>query len=407
MNQDYKELKECVCCDSENLKMVLDFNEQPLANNSLKTADEVENVYPLKLNYCSDCTHLQLKHAVNPDLMFRQYLYVSGTSQTLKDYFRWFAKYTSDYVGEKNNGKILDIACNDGTLLDVYSNIENFKYQTYGIDPSVNLHKVSSIRHTVELDYLNWNYAKKNKNMFSTIVAQNVMAHNSYPKEFLEMCKMMLVDDGYIFIQNSQADMVKNNEFDTIYHEHISFYSIKSFKTLARQAGLIVVDVKKVPIHGNSNIFVLSKNLNILETNIVDEFVLNDVSIHQYAYKCYKVINELTKELEKLRKENYKIVGYGSAAKGNTLINASNIKLDYIVDDNPLKQGLFTPGARIPIVSILELEKETDKLCVIPLAWNFFDEIKQKCLTHINVDDLIFVKYFPQFKIIEEQNSRS
>lgn len=398
----YKELTECLCCGNDNLRQVLDFKYQPLANNSLKNREDAEKVYPLKLNFCNQCTHLQLKHAVNPDLMFKNYLYVTGTSQTMKDYLTWFVNYTLNSIVDPGRPpsdiSVLDIACNDGTLLDIY---KNRGCVTYGIDPSQNLYKISSKNHSVDMEYLNESHAEKYHNKFDIIVAANVMAHNDYPIKFLKICASMLKEGGLIYIQNSQADMTKNNEFDTIYHEHLSFYNIQSFKVLARRAGLVVQHIERVPIHGNSHIFILSSNINTAETEQVDSAPLNDDVVDNYALKCYELINNLNFGLLKLKKKGYKIVGYGSAAKGNTLINASGISLEYIVDDNPLKQGLFTPGARIPIVPVTELFKEQGKLCIVPLAWNYFEEIKNNCLKYTDTQDLIFVKYFPEFEVVE------
>jgi hypothetical protein len=293
----------------------------------------------------------------------------------------------------------MDIACNDGTLLDIY---KSRGVQTWGIDPSENLYAVSSKNHHVDLEYLNLSHAKRYEKKFDIIVAANVMAHNDYPREFLRICRAMLKPGGYIYIQNSQADMTKNNEFDTIYHEHLSFYSIESFKVLARRAGLTLVDVVRVPIHGNSHIFVLvpSDDSSDNETSKSDDLPLNDEVIDRYAAKCYDLMDNLVAGLINARRNGYKIVGYGSAAKGNTIINASGIRLEYIVDDNPLKQGLFTPGSRIPIVPSSRLAGETGKLCVVPLAWNYFDEIKRNCEAVITADDVIFVKYFPEFEVV-------
>lgn len=395
---DLIEIKACLCCNNGNLRQVLDFKYQPLANNSLSSLDESERVYPLKLNFCNECTHLQLTHAVNPDLMFKNYLYVTGTSQTMRDYLSYFVDYTLGQC-ETTIPSVMDIACNDGTLLDIY---KERGCATFGIDPSENLYPISSKNHHVDLAYLNESHGELWPNKFDIVVAANVMAHNSYPKQFLEICKSMVKDDGLIYIQNSQADMTKNNEFDTIYHEHLSFYSIESFKRLSRRAGLTLIDVKRVPIHGNSHVFVLSKNAEAVETDKKDEIPLNDEIIDNYSLKCYELINNLNFGLLQLKREGYKIVGYGSAAKGNTLINASGISLEYIVDDNSLKQGLFTPGARIPIVHPNTLSGEVGRLCIVPLAWNYFEEIKKNCLKYTSTQELIFVKYFPDFEIIKD-----
>jgi 2-polyprenyl-3-methyl-5-hydroxy-6-metoxy-1,4-benzoquinol methylase len=195
-------LTECLCCGSTNLKVTLDLNEQPMANSFKDSPTEEELTFPLKLNLCTDCTHLQLSHAVNPDLLFKHYLYVSGTSQTLKDYFDWFAGYTRSFFATDPKN-VLDIACNDGTQLD------SFKakgFTTYGIDPAENLYKLSSTNHEVICDYFTEQYVDQLKDKHLDVInAQNVFAHNSYPLEFLKMCKEIMHDDSVLFIQTSQA----------------------------------------------------------------------------------------------------------------------------------------------------------------------------------------------------------
>lgn len=389
---NYTELNKCLCCDNDKLRTVLDLNDQPLANSYLDDPEKDEELFPLKLNYCSKCTHLQLSVAVNPDLLFRDYLYVSGTSRTLHEFFKDFVKLTESYLPE-NNRKVLDIACNDGTLLDYY---QDAGYETYGIDPSVNLYEISSKRHNVELDYLNQDYADKHKDEFDIIVAQNVMAHNSYPKEFLEMCRDMVTDEGFIFIQTSQGDMVENNEFDTIYHEHLSFFSLESFDKLAESAGLSVVFVERPAVHGNSLLFILSKTH--AKSDFKNTFYLDDETVDNYAKKCIKATQDLNDGLNRLKAEGYTIIGYGAAAKGNTLLNFGKINLDYIVDDNPLKQELYTPGMRIPICSPETLAQEKGKVCIVPLAWNFYKEIVEKSNELLDTKDKVFVRYFPEYK---------
>ena len=173
--ENAKELTECLCCGNKNLSMTLDLGVQPMANSYLKSPDEEELKFPLVLNLCRNCFHLQLSHAVNPDLLFRNYLYVSGTSQTLKDYFDWFANYSFDYFSERPKA-VLDIACNDGTQLNSWKKLG---LATYGIDPATNLHPISSAEHEVVLDYFTDEYVEhyKSKNL-DIINAQNVFAHN-------------------------------------------------------------------------------------------------------------------------------------------------------------------------------------------------------------------------------------
>lgn len=401
--EDVKQLTECLCCGSERLKLVLDLNEQPLANSYKKTADEAEPHFPLRLNICEECTHLQLSHAVNPDLLFKNYLYVSGTSQTLRDYFDWFAKRTLEYF-EYPPRSVLDIACNDGSQLNSFKALG---LKTYGIDPAENLHKLSNINHEVVCDYFTdkYTYHYKNKNL-DIITAQNVFAHNSYPLEFLLECKEIMSDNSRLFIQTSQADMIRNNEFDTIYHEHLSFFNSSSMSALANRAGLHIIDIQKTPIHGNSYVFVLATKPGArpsVEHQLGQEREqgLQDMNTYlTYAEECRTVISDLNATLAHYRDLGYTIVGYGAAAKGMTLLNFGQTSLDYIIDDNPLKQGLYTPGMNIPIVSIDILEELRErKIAFVPLAWNFFKEIKGKIKSNRDVASDVFVKYFPTIKV--------
>lgn len=401
--EDAKHLTECLCCGSERLKLVLDLNEQPMANSYKKAPEDDELYFPLRLNICEDCTHLQLSHAVNPDLLFKNYLYVSGTSQTLRDYFDWFAKRTLEYF-EAVPTSILDIACNDGSQLNSFKALG---LKTYGIDPAENLHKLSNTNHEVVCDYFTdkYTYHYKNKNL-DIITAQNVFAHNSYPLEFLLECKEIMHDKSRLFIQTSQADMIRNNEFDTIYHEHLSFFNSNSMKALADRAGLHIIDIQKTPIHGNSYLFVLAKNTGArpsvqYQLDQEREQGLQDMNTYlAYADRCYTVVEDLNNTIAHYRDLGYVIVGYGAAAKGMTLLNFGQTTLDYIIDDNPLKQGLYTPGMNIPIVSIDLLEELRERqIAFVPLAWNFFKEIKGKIKSNRDVAGDVFIRYFPTIKV--------
>jgi hypothetical protein len=397
------ELKECLACGSSHLTQVLDLNNQPLANSFIKDIEAHEDVFPLTLNLCTACSHLQLSHAVNPDLLFKNYLYVSGTSQTLKDYFDWFAKFTLNYVEEPQN--VLDIACNDGTQLNSFKELG---MTTYGIDPATNLHPLSSVDHDVICDYLTRDHIEYlHSQRLDIINAQNVFAHNSYPLEFLKICKDIMHNKSVLFIQTSQADMVKNNEFDTIYHEHLSFFNANSMQALATRAGLNLIDIIKTPIHGNSYVFVFSKTATPRDSvaKMLDEErklgMQDNQTYIEYAEKAKRVVTDLKEVIERYRKNGFKIVGYGAAAKGNTLLNFGHIELNFIIDDNPLKQGLFAPGMHTPVLSIDSLNQiplDVDILFV-PLAWNFYTEIRDRIKTVRDNKYDVFVKYFPTISI--------
>jgi 2-polyprenyl-3-methyl-5-hydroxy-6-metoxy-1,4-benzoquinol methylase len=394
---DCTPITECLACGSSQLIPTLDLGNQPLANNFKSDVAQPEPSYPLAINRCGACNHLQLTHAVDPALIYTHYLYVSGTSNTYVEYMDWYARFVREQLDHWPT-TVLDIGCNDGSQLTAFKRIG---FKTYGVDPAENLYPTSSAEHNVVLGFWNTDTATWLDTEFDVITTQNAFAHIPNPIEYLTLAGQYLKHDGKIFISTSQADMVINGEFDTIYHEHISYYNAKSMKALAERAGLFLVDVVKTPIHGTSYIFVLSKKptneyriANILAT----ETILHKDSTYQvWANGVDKLLADLKDQITEFRGWGYRCIGYGAAAKGMTLLNASGIKLDAVVDDNPLKQGLYCPGTTIPVVSSDYIRQlaDTDRVVFIPLAWNFYAEIKQKIQAIRTHEDDLFLRYFP------------
>ena len=398
--QNYTEITSCRICSNKNLKTILNLNTQPLANNYHN--GEEQEFFPLSVSACTECFHMQLSVVVDPDIMFKNYLYVSGTSITLRQYFTDFVKLCEEVYSSKTK-KVLDIACNDGTQLDAF---KEKGWETYGVDPAENLYKISSSKHNIICDYWNKKVAKNLDQNFDVIVAQNVFAHTHDVHEFLQACKQTMHNESMVFIQTSQADMIINNEFDTIYHEHLSFFNSKSMKKCANLNGFSLVSVLKTDIHGGSYVFVLKKGTHDesqTELQIEKERKLGLYDIetyYEYAKKCESVASNFKKQIELFRRDGYKIIGYGAAAKGNTFLNFSEVNLDYIVDDNELKWGLETPGRNIPIKDPRSLKKEhPGKIVVVPLAWNFFHEIRVKTENMLG-RKVKFIKYFPHIETV-------
>ena len=423
------ELTSCVACGSHNLKLTLDLNTQPLAYSYKLNKDDVQEEYPLAINRCTDCYHVQLTHSVDPHLMFDDYLYVSGTSTTMHSHCEHFAKYACEtyemYTNTKEPKHIIDIGCNDGTQLDYFKKLGHY---TYGVDPTQNLYERSSKNHTVWCSYFDEDFIDDtilspdgDPMKFDIITAQNVFAHGPEPLKFLENARHMMYNNSLMFIQTSQAFMIRNNEFDTIYHEHISFFNIQSMSKLCRRAGLYLLDVQYMPIHGTSYVFVIGKtpNINLHEGDSpffegkIKQLMDIERSAGLYGEEIYEEYRRCADEIvEKLKYETdyvqqgmigWNVVGYGAAAKGMTLLNYSKIKLDFIVDDNPLKQGRFTPGSSIPIVSADHIDNIGTTLFVT-LAWNFFDEIRKKIKERRNKEEHKydrFITYFPRVEIKE------
>ena len=401
--EDCKQITKCLACGGHDLVLTLDLQDQPLANSFQKNAGvkDTDMWFPLAINRCTDCNHLQLTDAVNPALIYTHYLYVSGTSGTYVEYMDWYARFVREQFDRWPDGGVLDIGCNDGSQLDAFKKI---KLQTFGVDPAANLHAKSSANHNVVLGFWDEDSAGKLGRDFDIITTQNSFAHIPDPLAYLKLARDYLRNDGKIFISTSQADMVPNGEFDTIYHEHISYYNAYSMKCLAERAGLYLNDVVKTPIHGTSYIFILSKkpaNQARVENILAMEAAAGlqtPATYTEWANGVRDLITRLKDQLDEYRHHGYAVVGYGAAAKGMTLINASNIHLDAVVDDNPLKQGLFCPGTTIPVVSADYIKgfSKKDSIVFVPLAWNFYDEIVRK-IRHIRNDEKdFFIKYFPE-----------
>jgi len=399
-------INECLACGSfESLRQILDLGNQPLANNFRKSAELQEVRYPLAVNRCSECNHLQLTHAVNPKIIYENYLYVSGTSRTYVEYMDWYARFVREYFthGDYVN-TVLDIGCNDGSQLNAFS---KFKCDTYGVDPAENLYPISRLHHTVVQGFWDKEIAKQFNQKFDVITSQNAFSHIPDPLAYLELAGKYLTSYGKIFISTSQADMVLNGEFDTIYHEHISYYTAASMKALAERAGLFLIDVVKTPIHGTSYIFVLSRtpmNVNRVENILAMESIAGldkTVTYLKWARGVDRLLVGIREEIQKFQSWGYHTIGYGAAAKGMTLLNTSQIILDAVIDDNPLKQGTWCPGTNIPVVGIDYLNRipSTEHILFIPLAWNFYSEIKGRIQAVRNNEEDIFMKYFPNIKI--------
>lgn len=397
----FVENKTCLVCKSDRLFKYLDLSEQPLANSYHKGSPLPK--YPLQMNLCTKCFHSQLSVSVNPKEMFEHYLYISDTTKTLTDYFEWVTSYI---VSSSPNCKsVLEVACNSGLLLEMF---KNRGFESYGVDPAENLRELSLKRNlNVFVDYWGLDFSNKfldEVGKVDLILAFHVLPHVPDPNEFLQACKNIISDNGKIFIQTSQCDMFLNNEFDVIYHEHSSYFTGRSIRELAHRNGFYVSSIIKTDIHGKSFLFSLQKNPCEeiqLEMLLIDEKRNGIYTIEKYndfADNAVSTKNILINKLSYYKDLGYTIIGYGAAAKGNTLLNYIKYKLDYIIDDNKMKHGFLTPGMDIEIHGISLLEQNFEKICFVPLAWNFFEEIKLRILRVRNENKDLFIRYFPKYK---------
>jgi len=396
----------CIACNSKDLYKVIDLGLQPLANVYKNTKTESQKKYPLVLNFCKNCSHCQLNDFVHQDILFKNYMYVSGTAKEQIKYFDWFSDLVISTIS-KDKGNVLDIGCNDGSQLNLF---KKKSFQTYGIDPAKNLHKISSKNHKVICGYFNEDFDKLELK-FDAIVCQNAFAHNYNQLEFLQKCKKLMTNETKLFITVSQVNMIKNNEFDTIYHEHYSYYTVNSMRTICKRAGLCLTDVVEHDAHGKTYIHIISlrdgesENVSLLAQQEVDANLFDINTYKKYRKNAEKLADKFNNTINSLRNKGFFIVGCGSPAKSNTVINFKDMQIDLVLDDNELKQEKYVPGTSIPVkpFNILKRIDTYQKICYVILAWNFFDEIKSKIeLLGLKKEDLI-VRFFPALEILKNE----
>ena len=390
---------ECRSCGNEKLKRVISLGYQPLANNLLKKKTDQPELYPLEVNYCNNCHNCQLSIAVDPKKMFLNYLYTSSTSKVFREHFEKSAKKYIKEFKLKKKSYIIDIGSNDGIALLPFKNL-GFK-NILGIEPAKNLAKLANKKRIKTFNgFLNIKNLRKIKKGADIILASNVFAHSDNLKEMAECMKRLLKKDGTIIIEVQYLlNTLKDLTFDNIYHEHYNYWSLTSLVNFFKQFNLEICNAEKIPTHGGSIRIYVKKTKSKIHKNVKsllkeeEKFGIKKYKTYKnFADKIYKIKSNVIKNLNNLKKENKRIIGYGSPAKATTALNFFGIKdqIDFIIEDNRLKHGKFIPGVKIPI---LPKDKIKDKLPVIlVLAWNFFEDIKKnnKDLSKkfINIKDL-------------------
>lgn len=407
----------CRICGSDKLTPVLSFGSTPLANSFLTESDlsKSEPFFPLEVNFCESCYLLQLAHVVSPDLLFKNYLYVSSTSKVFVEHFEAYAKDVYDQFKLDDKSLVVDIGSNDGILLKPFKNLG---VKVLGVDPAQNIAKEATKQGLKTLpEYFTEQTARKISKIYGkadVVTANNVFAHTNDIGELVKGVKILLKQDGVFVIEFPYlGDMIQKNLFDLVYHEHLSHFSIKPLITFFALQGMKVFDVKKVSSHGGSaRVFVARKDSKFRINPFLKEILADEKKLGLYEAKTFKAFADQVKQnatklenlLDGIKRDGKTIAGYGAPAKGNTLLNYFKIgkdTLDYIVDDAPLKQGLYTPGTHIPIVSSEKLKKNPPDYLFI-LAWNFAEPIMKK-LTDFSIGGGKFIIPVPEPSIVTQQ----
>lgn len=386
-------LNHCRICKNKNLKKVIDLGTSPPANEFLKKSalNKEERFFPLAVNFCSKCGLLQLTHVVSPKLLFGNYVYVSSTSPV---FIKHFEDYASDVVKRldlKKGELVVDLGSNDGILLKPFKKLG---MKILGIDPAKAIAKKATKEGLETLLYFfDQNVAKKILKKYgevSVMTANNVFAHINDIDEIIKGFKLMTHANG-VFVMEAPylIDFIQKNLFDLIYHEHLSYYSIRPLMEFFKRHNMQLFDVQYVPVHGGSiRIYAKKSQGKYKVAKIVNDLVKKELKLKldkadtfiKFSDKIEANKQKLIKILKDLKTKNKKIVAYGAPAKGNTLLNYFKIgpkTLDFVVDDSSYKQGLYTPGTHLIVVSSSML-KENKPDYIFILAWNFAEPIMNK-----------------------------
>jgi 2-polyprenyl-3-methyl-5-hydroxy-6-metoxy-1,4-benzoquinol methylase len=412
----HRVLDSCRACGSKDLFLYADFWVTPLSNAYIPTneKDKEELKFPLQMVCCKNCFLSQLSVVVNPNIMYKNYAYRSSISKTFLEHCDKLAEECVNKYNLTKEDLYVDIASNDGCLLRSF---KGHNIKVLGVDPASNLSEIANKKGLTTINRY-WNKETANKisqeyGKAFLITALNCFAHVDDINNFVEGVKILLKDEGIFIIEVPHfLDFIKRSEFDTCYHEHLSYYSIKPLIKLFKKHDMKIIDIKKIDIHGGTIRIYISKNINQIEINkesinkiikLEEENNLYDPETYiHFSSKVHKIKEDLTKTLKKLKEEGKRVAGFGASAKGNMLLNYCNINnevIDYIIDETPEKQNKLTPGMKIPILAFSHLkENPPDYLLILP--WNFAKEIINKTQDFKNTGGKYIIP-IPEVKIID------
>jgi len=380
----------CRACGQAALRRFLELGPQPLANAFLRAPSEFagEQRYPLDLYFCSTCSLVQLADVVDPEVLFAEYIYVTGTSTTIAEHNRRYAQAVIDELGLGSENLVVEIASNDGSLLGCFRDLG---VRILGVEPARNIARVAESRGIpTENRFFSRDEGhalRASHGAAAAVIGNNVLAHVDDTAGFLQGAAALVDDEGAVIVEVPYArEMLERVEYDTVYHEHLCYFSVTALKRLGEAAGLGIVRVDEVPVHGGSVRVWFRKGAEPGPTTraFLDAEQRNGLATfaawERFAERTRSQREELRTLLQRLTSEGKRIAGYGAPAKGNTLLNYCGIGIDlvpYTVDRNPLKVGTFTPGMHLPVRPASTLVEEMPEYVLI-LAWNFADEIMQQ-----------------------------
>jgi SAM-dependent methyltransferase len=379
----------CRLCGKRQLDPAIQLTPTPPANAFVpeEQVKAEQTRFPLDVFQCRDCGHVQLLDIVDPEILFGDYVYVSGTSPVFVEHFRQYADALLERAAPPENALVVDIGSNDGTLLKFF---RDKGLRALGIEPA---EKIAAMANANNVETLGRFFTtelaaslRDARGPASIITANNVYAHIDDLRGVAEGVRTLLAPDGLFSFEVSYLiDVLEKTYFDTIYHEHLSYHSVKPLVSFFASLNMELIDAVRVPTHGGSlRCIVQHAGGPHTLSGSVAELVALEESRNIYDVDTYRkfgedieaVRTELSRTLRDLKAAGKRIAGYGAPAKAATLLYHFNLGdvLDFIVDDSPLKQNLFSPGQHIPVVSSETMYEDMPDYLLI-LAWNFADPI--------------------------------
>ena len=394
----------CRICKSP-LKEILNFGKINLVGQFYKKKNKSKK-YQITLCFCSKCKHVQIKQRINPDLLFKNYLWETGISNSNIIIINKLIKYLKKFNINKRS-KVLEIASNDGIFLNILQ--KKLNCLAVGIDPAKNLAKKNYFKNIKRIvDYFNYNSSKKIKKKFGNfdfIIARNVLAHVKDPNEIFNGAHKLLSKNGIFIIEfPNLLNILKFNQYDNIFHEHIGFHSLKSIKDLCNLNNLELIDYQLIDSQGGSlRCFITKINYKFKKRKKIEKYLkiekinglFKNSSLLGFKNKVNSHRNNLNKLIKNLKRKNFKISAYGASGKGQALLQYCQIKnnlIDCIYDKSKLKQNKFTSGTNFLIKKPSFItRKRVDYLLL--LSWNLIKEIKKQEYSFIKNGGKFIIPY--------------
>lgn len=387
----YFHKNECRVCKGSDLEQILSLGEHPPVDNFIEVGEEAEEKrYPLDVYFCNTCKLVQLLDVVEEDELFHgDYAYFSSASKPLVDHFNSYANDLKDRYEFVSDDLVVDIGSNDGILLQFFTDT----CRVLGIEPSANVAAAATEQGIETLDgFFTEKMAKdivESHGQAKIISANNVFAHIDDIDEIARGVKVLLDEDG-VFVSESHyvLDLIEHMEFDTVYHEHLCYYSVKPLCHFFERFDMEVCAVERVATHGGSiRVFARKKTGAPIDSSVQELLELEE---HEGLYSLTR-FEDFQKDAEAVRdklvslvrgckQEGKSVIAYGAPAKGNTLLNFCGFTaddIDFVTDTTEYKIGRLTPGSHIPVVSPDVLKTETPDYILL-LAWNYRDFILEK-----------------------------